>query len=616
MKILAVIVAFRPEVEALERNLRSFADYVDKVLLWQNSLVVFTHPKVETVGDGTNRGIAPALNYAWKYAREKGYDYLLTMDQDSCWEDFPAFLKLALGGPAAALFGPRVNDQEVEQAYQPTPLLITSGMLIPLPVLEKTGGWREDYFVDGLDVDFVLHALHLGIPAYKLGEGRLLQQFGRRHKKGLIHVYEYTPERLWGIYRNHILSIRRYPDVAGEVRRMFIRRWGLGRVARILLGEKQRLAKLKAIFRGIRDGFRAHPQPVIGVVTWFGTSNYGTTLQAYATVKALRKIETQPYLLHRFEEPVSLSAIRENFNRRMGIRRFWKYTPDPWPEKKARIRRFCKEELPARWVIGKGDLKRLKKNTDLFLCGSDQLWNVQDHFRGFEFLDFTQDCRKAAFATSIGTAVIPEAFEAPVRERLAHFGPISLRESSGVYAISQITGRADIRQVADPTFLLTAKEWKEMSVAPEEGEAFLLAYLLRPGQEETVRQIALQAGIRRIVSVPAGENPHPEVGEIAGTAGIREFVGLLAAASLVVTDSFHGLALSANLSTPMVLLKRFEDEDPASQNTRLYELAEQLGLRSCFYSGGRPSVIDEKALQNAVQAMRERALVILKETVR
>ena len=62
MKILAVIVAFRPEVEALERNLRSFADYVDKVLLWQNSLVVFTHPKVETVGDGTNRGIAPALN--------------------------------------------------------------------------------------------------------------------------------------------------------------------------------------------------------------------------------------------------------------------------------------------------------------------------------------------------------------------------------------------------------------------------------------------------------------------------------------------------------------------------------------------------------------------------
>ena len=56
-----------------------------------------------------------------------------------------------------------------------------------------------------------------------------------------------------------------------------------------------------------------------------------------------------------------------------------------------------------RSVTGPRSLRRLKRDVDLFLCGSDQLWNVRDHLRPFEFLGFADGCRKAAFATSIGT---------------------------------------------------------------------------------------------------------------------------------------------------------------------------------------------------------------------
>ena len=103
MKILAVVVAYHPEPDLLRRNLDSFADGVDHILLWRNSPVECDHPKVELAGDGTNQGIGTALNAAWTYAVQNGFDWLLTMDQDSCWEDFEAFQAAVLQRSEPAL---------------------------------------------------------------------------------------------------------------------------------------------------------------------------------------------------------------------------------------------------------------------------------------------------------------------------------------------------------------------------------------------------------------------------------------------------------------------------------------------------------------------------------
>ena len=45
------------------------------------------------VGDmGGNVGLSLAYNVAWKYASEHGYDYLMTMDQDSRWVDLETYV--------------------------------------------------------------------------------------------------------------------------------------------------------------------------------------------------------------------------------------------------------------------------------------------------------------------------------------------------------------------------------------------------------------------------------------------------------------------------------------------------------------------------------------------
>ena len=614
--ILAIVVGYRPQEALLRQSIASYAPYVEKVLLWQNSPISFAHPKVELCGDGTNRGIGPALNYARERALSEGYDYLLTMDQDSVWKDFPAFLSLAREAPSDALLGPYVNEEPAGKGgFERSLLLITSGMLVPAPLLRLLGPWREDFAVDALDVDYVLRAAALGVPACKVGAGCLHQQFGQRHRKGLFHVYGYSPERLYAIYRNHLLLFRQYGKVASPVKKMFFKRWMGSRPIRILLGEKQRWGKFKAIFRGIRDGLRPGREK-LGVVTWFATPNYGTTLQAYATVKALQLLGQNPVLLHRFEQPDHFRQVRENLNRLLGIRRFWKYAPDPWPEKTRRIKAFCRAELPSVHVVTKGQLKRLCKRSRLFLAGSDQLWNPLDHFRPFEFLAFAGEVPRAAFATSLGIDRIPQEFQEPMRRYLEGFGPISLREQSGVEAVSSLTGRPDIVLSADPVFLLPSSHWRGLAAVPP-SQPYILCYLLSSeARTDALREALQSTGIPTILAIPAGENPHPALGEVQGNTGIREFVALVQGASLVVTDSFHGLCMSAILERDMLLLRRFRDGEAASQNGRLYHLAALLGLENRFWEGTLPATpVDWALTRSRVSALREKAWTVLRRTV-
>ena len=616
-RILAIVVGYRPQEALLSQSIESYASHVEKVLLWQNSPISFVHPKVELCGDSTNRGIGPALNYAREIAISQGYDYLLTMDQDSVWEDFPAYLSKALEAPESALLGPFVNEKPAGKDFEPSLLLITSGMLVSVPLLRLLGPWREDFAVDALDVDYVLRAASLGIPAYRVGAGCLHQQFGQKHKAGLFHVYGYSPDRLYSIYRNHLLLFRQYGEVAEPVKTMFYKRWLGSRPIRILLGEKRRWSKFKAIFRGIRDGRRPYGKRV-GVVTWFGTPNYGTTLQAYATIKALKLLGLAPFLLHRFEQPEGIRQVRKNLLRRLGISRLLNGARDPWPEKTRRIKAFCKAELPSAHVVTKGQLKRLLKKTQLFLAGSDQLWNPLDHFRPFEFLAFAGNVPRAAFATSLGIDQIPPEFRERMRGYLEGFGPISLREQSGVDAVSALTGRKDIALSADPVFLMPASHWKKMAApADRPQEPYILCYLLSSRVDaEALKEVLQGTGIRTILAVPAGENPHPALGEVRGNTGIREFVSLVEGASLVVTDSFHGLCMSAILERDMLLFRRFRDDENASQNGRLYHLASLLGLENRFWEGALPaSSIDWEYTRNQVAAMRENAWKVLRRTV-
>ena len=267
MRILAVTVVYEPDPDLLLRSIASYLDDVEKVLVWRNSplpeglesALTALGDKIALCGDRTNAGISVALNAAWRIATESGADALLTMDQDSIWIHFKEFLDTVTGPDAPeGFYAPQVNGtgKEGEPRFLPFDTAFTSGMLIPIPVIDRVGGWCEDFLVDGVDNEFCLHAGSLGIQGYRTAAGRLEHALGKMEFRTLFglrfRTYNYSPERLFGIYRNNLIAIRKYPSVSGRFRRKFYRTWFWKRPVRMLLGERNLKEKFAAIWRGIR----------------------------------------------------------------------------------------------------------------------------------------------------------------------------------------------------------------------------------------------------------------------------------------------------------------------------------------------------------------------------
>lgn len=270
MNILAIVVTYYPKKELLEKNISAFIEDVNKVLIWENTpddvklqYRFFDNPKVEYCGDGVN-SISHALNYAWGYAEKNGYDYLLTMDQDSVFENFAEYINYTIVNENSpkGIWSPRIvtgNNilkQDDEEIAKEVFFCITSGMLLQIDVIREIGGWNEAFAIDGVDCEFCFYANRVGVNIYCLMNVFLHHQLGVYQKVHLLGrswvLRNYSPQRYYAIYRSHVILMRMFPE-----QEQFIdtckNYWG-GMIKWIFLFEKQRFRKLYLIVKGIIEG--------------------------------------------------------------------------------------------------------------------------------------------------------------------------------------------------------------------------------------------------------------------------------------------------------------------------------------------------------------------------
>ena len=263
-RILAIVVTYFPEEALLNANIGAFVNYVDKILIWENTpshckeeYRYIEHEKVEYCGDGLN-SISHALNYGWKYAKANDYDYLLTMDQDSQWVDFPSFLKNTIYNvdTPRGIWGPDLSGADEYKGIYKFDILITSGMLLEVKLIDIIGGWNEFFSIDCVDDEFCLRAKTKGIQAYMFGGIKLLQRFGTPHVARLlgyeVKLRNDSPKRLYSIYKNHIILMRLFPEIT-SIKKDFRVCW-LAIIKWIVVFESNRFSKLSAIMRGIISG--------------------------------------------------------------------------------------------------------------------------------------------------------------------------------------------------------------------------------------------------------------------------------------------------------------------------------------------------------------------------
>ena len=91
-KVLTGIVTYNPDTERLEQCIGSAADQTGGTVIFDNGsenadiiekLEAVNRNSVHIIRNNTNAGIASALAAIMDYARQTGYEWVLSLDQDS-----------------------------------------------------------------------------------------------------------------------------------------------------------------------------------------------------------------------------------------------------------------------------------------------------------------------------------------------------------------------------------------------------------------------------------------------------------------------------------------------------------------------------------------------------
>lgn len=368
----------------------------------------------------------------------------------------------------------------------------------------------------------------------------------------------------------------------------------------------------------------------IVLVTWIGSGNYGTTLQSFALFNKLEQLGYDVKLLsgnptgNDLKHYIKFCLTRLHMPMRL-IKRLLNRKTSELRLKK--LRRFIKANYK---VIDNLcislDLHNLVQNTDVFLTGSDQIWNTVYSFNPFYFLDFAKDKKRVAYASSMGISDFPDEHKPEVKRLLSKFQHIGVREQTAVKAISSLLGRSDVQQVLDPTFLLDKNNWfiisQSASIEIEIPQRYVFCYLLgnNPWYKEQIADVMESTGIDNLIIVPAAENKDfaIEGATIYDAAGPLEFVKLIKEATLVCTDSFHATALSLNMEKSFVEFMRFSDESKGSQNSRIYDLLGRYNLIHLIYNQSDKrwvDSIDYTSVTRQINDDRNKSLDFLVESI-
>lgn len=297
----------------------------------------------------------------------------------------------------------------------------------------------------------------------------------------------------------------------------------------------------------------------IGIMTFHASLNCGSMLQAYA-------------LQHILETEYNADVEIINYSN-AGQRNYyslWDWYPRPKVIKanfkvfpyhnvmkrvRADYEHFSKKYLNANGKLLKHrcQLNGIDKKYDIVIAGGDQVWNVRcrDADKAY-FLSFVKSAKKVAYSPSLGArninkvALNPKAYAKLIND----FEFLSVRENNGQKWIKDLIG-TEVPIIADPTLLMTRKEWMDSISLKDIKEDFILYYAFSYENEynnKVMQKVIEKTGlpIYTIDGKSWAVNRLDQYGiKLWKQSGPKAFLELLNSAKLVFVQSFHGIIFSA-----------------------------------------------------------------------
>lgn len=271
--ICAGIVTYKPELSRLKENIDAIIGQVPAVFIVDNGSeqikkiegLVSGYDKATLIKNPHNMGMAKALNQLIAAAKTNHYPWMITLDQDSvCYRDlvnnYLKYLDKSMGMlicdiidrnyTLKATVPPKPSKSVLEDVGR----CITSGCCTNVDAVLGCGGFDEKLFIDMVDYDMCYSLREHGYRVVNAHFTGLLHEVGKSRKYNILGfefaVNNHSAERKYTISRNSVYLIKKHRlNPISEYALVF------RRILTAFFFEENKLAKIKAILKGVSDGW-------------------------------------------------------------------------------------------------------------------------------------------------------------------------------------------------------------------------------------------------------------------------------------------------------------------------------------------------------------------------
>lgn len=289
----------------------------------------------------------------------------------------------------------------------------------------------------------------------------------------------------------------------------------------------------------------------IGILTFHCAINYGAVLQAYGLQEYLKSLGHEVYIID-YQPDYLKRPYRLFFDERIKGNGFWRnirlflreILASPIRYKRnEKFKRFCKQRLH----LVSLDLQKSDNGFDLFVFGSDQIWNMEITENDSVFWGNApafKNKKLITYAASAGSVSILEKVNiSQIKGWLSNFSSISVRENElSIY----LNDKLDIKNqvVLDPVLLAGKHIFQSIVSSINIRKPYLLFFSLC-GNDKALKFAKYQSklmGLELIIMYSIEEAIKKN--DVRQSLSPEEFISYFQNATYIITTSFHGTVFS------------------------------------------------------------------------
>jgi len=278
--IIVVVVTYNPTTQVHDL-LSGLPPSISKIIVDNNSQAesaeivnkLGEHTNVTVIKNNENYGIAKALNQGIEAAKDLNFKWVLTFDQDSLpanniiellintFDNYPLKNKLALVGVNYNTNYSQYVKNKIERGAKIIEIdtIITSGSMLSVAVFDEIGPFKEDLFIDCVDLEYCLRLKAKGFKILISAEIGLYHTVGFVKTKRIlglnINSTSHSAIRRYYMARNNIILSKKYlfkfPTWVLKKNYYFIMS-----VLQIILVDDHKKEKLFNTMKGIINGIK------------------------------------------------------------------------------------------------------------------------------------------------------------------------------------------------------------------------------------------------------------------------------------------------------------------------------------------------------------------------